>query len=119
MSTNPALEPPVPGPPSPADLLDAGTDITSLRVSDRYSSYSDHELEQLAGNMLFEKKRLQHYIEKGRLQEHWQGIVADAKESVRRAQEAEMERLRLEEERRKKELAAQKADGGGDASMIG
>lgn len=55
--------------------------------------------------MGLENQQLQRCIEKGRLVEHWQGIVVDAKESVKRAQEEEMERTRLHQEKRKKALA--------------
>ena len=46
-----------------------------------------------------ESEELEDRIEKGRLEERWQGIVEDARESVKADREQNMERLRLRKER--------------------
>ena len=92
-------DPPTVSPPSPQDITDAGTTIASLRTSPRYTSHSDLELDLLARDMQREKRALEEYIEKGRLMEHWQGIVAGAKDSVKQDREHELERMRLRKQR--------------------
>ena len=57
--------------------------------------------------MQLESQQLEDYIEKGRLEEKWEGIVAEARESVMLDREAELEevgRMKEEERERKERL---------------
>lgn len=105
------LDPPFIDPPAPSPLMDAGTSLESLRTSSRYATHADADLTRLAKDMQRESHALDERIEKGRLEERWQGIVEAARESVKQDREAELERTRV---RREKEAESESRIGVGE-----
>ena len=70
-------------PPTPADILGAGTTMEELRSLPQYSKEPDAELARLAHDLEVEDNTLQRYIDDGRLEEWYQGILEAAKSAAR------------------------------------
>ena len=110
-------------PPLPPDsVTNAGATIESLKTSSHYSNMADNKLELLAHDLEIEADLLDQYLERGRLEEWWKGVVEAAKASARaEADEKGEEQLRKrnsekEFERRLTKMdqkAFGKKDGGG------
>ncbi|KAL6715007.1 hypothetical protein ACLMJK_007267 [Lecanora helva] len=82
-------------PPPPSSLTDAGTTIDSLKTASHFSKMADNKLELLAHDFEAEADLLESYIEKGRLDEWWKGVVEAAKAAARaEADQAGEEALR-------------------------
>ena len=106
----------------PDSVTNAGTTIESLRIASHYSNMPDNMLELLAHDLEIEADLLDQYLERGRLEEWWKGVVEAAKASARaEADEQGEEKLRKrnaekEFERRLTKMdqkAFGKKDGGG------
>lgn len=67
----------------PSALIQAGTTVESLRTSSHYANMPDNAVELLARNLEAEAELLEHYMEKGRLEEWWKGVVEAAKAAAR------------------------------------
>ncbi len=79
----------------PSSLTEAGTTLESLKISSHYSNMPDTALQVLAQDLDVEAELLDQYIEKGRLDEWWQGVVEAAKAAARaEADEQGEEKLR-------------------------
>ncbi|KAI9877864.1 MAG: hypothetical protein M1830_002605 [Pleopsidium flavum] len=68
-------------PPTPDDVLGAGCTTEDLR--DRYPEGAEDHREPVARDMTTEDDLLQYYIDKGRLDQWFPGVMAAAKQSVR------------------------------------
>jgi len=79
----------------PSSLTEAGRTLESLKISSHYSNMPDTALQVLAQDLDVEAELLDQYIEKGRLDEWWQGVVEAAKAAARaEADEQGEEKLR-------------------------
>ena len=67
----------------PSSLTDAGTTIESLKIVSYFSNMPDNALELLTRDLEVEADLLDQYIEKGRLEEWWKGVVEAAKAAAR------------------------------------
>lgn len=84
-------QPPLP----PASVAEAGTTVESLRISSHLANMPDNALERLARDLGAEADMLDQYMEKGRLEEWWEGVVEAAKAAARaEADEEGEEKLR-------------------------
>ncbi|KAK4696268.1 hypothetical protein P7C71_g1625, partial [Lecanoromycetidae sp. Uapishka_2] len=72
-------QPPLP----PSSLLEAGTTVESLRTSTHFAKVQDNALQLLAKDLEQEASLLESYIEKGRLEDWWKGVVSAAKDAAR------------------------------------
>lgn len=70
-------------PLSPAKVLEAGTSIDALRVSSHFANVPENALAVLAQDLEKEDELLEKYMEEGRLDERWGGVVDAAKTSAR------------------------------------
>lgn len=70
-------------PMSPAKVLEAGTSIDALRVSSHFANIPENALAVLAQELQKEDELLEKYMEEGRLDERWRGVVDAAKASAR------------------------------------
>ena len=66
----------------PLSVLGAGTSISSLRTSARYTHDSDNKLASLSRDLETEDALLEKYIEKGRLEMWWKGVAEAARRSA-------------------------------------
>ena len=85
----------------PAKVLGAGTSIDALRVSSRFANDPDNALAVLAQELEKEDKLLEEYMEEGRLDERWKGVVEAAKASARDEADSQGEeqlRIRMAQE---------------------
>ena len=71
----------VPLPPS--KVLEAGTSIDALRASSHFAIIPENALAMLAKDVEKEDEQLERYMEEGRLEERWKGVVEAAKASAR------------------------------------
>ncbi|KAL8853210.1 MAG: hypothetical protein Q9221_001944 [Calogaya cf. arnoldii] len=106
-------------PPNPSTLRGAGTTVSSLRTSSRYSDATDNALSVIAKDLEIEDTALETCIEKGRLEEWWKGIVdaaqASARDEADRNGEEESKRVEAEQDFRaknKNDRASTGVDGG-------
>jgi len=84
-------QPPLP----PASVTEAGTTVESLRISSHFANMPENALELLARDLEIEADVLDQYLEKGRLEEWWKGVVEAAKAAARsEADEQGEEKLR-------------------------
>lgn len=67
----------------PAKVLEAGTSIEALRISSHYASMPENALAVLAQDLEKEDELLEMYMEEGRLEERWKGVVEAAKASAK------------------------------------
>lgn len=67
----------------PSALLDAGTTSDSLRTSSHFADMPDNALELLAQDLEKEVELLESYIERGRLEDWWKGVVSAARDAAR------------------------------------
>lgn len=68
---------------SPMKVLGAGTSIDALRVSSHIANIPENALAVLAQDLEKEDELLEKYMEEGRLEERWKGVVEAAKASAR------------------------------------
>ena len=88
-------------PPLPSSLLEAGTTVESLQESKRFARMPDNTLERLAQDLRLEADLLAEYMEKGRLDEWWKGVVSAAKAAARKEADYQGElQMRLKEAER-------------------
>ena len=71
----------VPLPPS--KVLEAGTSIDALRASSYFANIPENTLAVLAQDLEKEDELLESYMDEGRLEERWKGVVEAAKVAVR------------------------------------
>ena len=67
----------------PTKVLEAGTTIDALRASSHYTNNPENALAVLAQDLEKEDELLEKYMEEGRLEERWKGVVEAAKTSAR------------------------------------
>lgn len=67
----------------PPSVLGAGITLSSLRASTRYTEMADDKLDRLRKDLESEDVLLETYIEKGRLEMWWKGVVEAAQRSAR------------------------------------
>ncbi|KAF6229585.1 hypothetical protein HO173_011440 [Letharia columbiana] len=67
----------------PAKVLEAGISIEALRVSSHFANIPENSLAVLAQDLGKEDELLEKYMEEGRLDERWKGVVEAAKASAR------------------------------------
>lgn len=67
----------------PTKVLEAGTSIDALRASSHFANVPDNALAMLAQDLEKEDELLEKYMEEGRLDERWTGVVEAAKASAR------------------------------------
>ena len=67
----------------PKAVLEAGTTVASLQASSFLTNNSEHVLTSLARDLTKESGLLEEYMEKGRLEEWWKGVVEAAGTSAR------------------------------------
>ena len=83
-------------PLSPARVLEAGTNIDALRASSRFANVPENVLAVLAQDLEKEDELLERYMEEGRLDERWKGVVEAAKFSARKEADSKgEEQLRI------------------------
>ena len=70
----------------PAQILEAGTSIDALKASSssRFAHVPENALAMLAHDLEKEDELLERYVDEGRLEERWKGVVEAAKMSARR-----------------------------------
>ena len=76
----------------PSSLTQMGTTIESLRTSTLWNKKAENALELLAEDLAAEADLLEQYIEKGRLEEWWKGVVVAAKDTARAEADQEGEK---------------------------
>lgn len=80
----------------PTKILEAGTSIDALRVSSHFVNVPENALALFAQDLEKEDELLEKYMEEGRLDERWKGIVEAAKASARNKADSEgEEQLRM------------------------
>ena len=67
----------------PSKVLEAGTSIDALRASSHFAIIPENALAMLAKDVEKEDEQLERYMEEGRLEERWKGVVEAAKASAR------------------------------------
>lgn len=67
----------------PGKILEAGTSVEALRVSSHFANVPENALAALAQDLSKEDELLEEYMEEGRLDERWKGVVEAAKASAR------------------------------------
>ncbi|CAD6592336.1 MAG: hypothetical protein ASARMPREDX12_005991 [Alectoria sarmentosa] len=67
----------------PSKVLEAGTSIDALRVSSHFANVPENALAVFAQDLEKEDELLGRYMEEGRLDERWKGVVEAAKASAR------------------------------------
>ena len=111
----------------PAKVLEAGTSIDALRVSSHFANFPENALAVLAEDLEKEDELLEKYMEEGRLDERWKGVVEAAKASARDEADSKGEeqlRIRNAQEEftarmiEKDRDAYPKEDGRGDSTAI-
>ena len=85
-------------PPAPSTLLEAGTTIESLRTSKNLANLPDNTLELMAQDYEKEADKLEEYMEKGRLEKWWKGVLSAAKSAARAEADRAGEELMVEQE---------------------
>lgn len=70
-------------PPPPSKVVEAGINIDALRVSSHFANVPESSLALLAQDLEEEDELLEKYMEEGRLEERWKGVVDAAKTSAR------------------------------------
>jgi len=110
----------------PASVMEAGTTVESLRISSQFANMPESVLELLARDLEVEADVLDHYIEKGRLEEWWKGVLEAAKAAARAEADEEGEaKLRRRDAERELDRRIERKDneaygkGGQGSSMDG
>lgn len=67
----------------PSKVVEAGISIDALRVSSHFANVPENSLALLAQDLEEEDELLEKYMEEGRLDERWNGVVDAAKTSAR------------------------------------
>ena len=67
----------------PSKVVEAGISIDALRVTSHFANVSESSLALLAQDLEEEDELLDRYMEEGRLDERWKGVVDAAKTSAR------------------------------------
>lgn len=102
-------QPPLP----PRSVTEAGTTVESLRTSTHFANMPENALELLARDLEVEADVLDQYMEKGRLEEWWKGVVEAAKAAARaEADEEGEEKLRKRNAEREFETKISQKDRG-------
>ena len=87
----------------PSSVSEAGTTIDSLKTSAYFSNTPDNTLALLAQDLTAEAELLDRYVETGRLEEWWKGVVDAAKAVVRTEADEEGE-MKLKKRNAKEEF---------------
>ena len=111
----------------PAKVLGAGTSIDALRESPQFANLTENALAVSAQDLEKEDELLEKYVEEGRLDERWKGVVEAAKASARDEADSNGEE-RLRTRHAQEEFAARmgekdrkaypKAAGRGDSTAV-
>ena len=89
------------GPLPPSKVLEAGTSIDALRASSHFAEVPENALAMLAQDLEMEDEMLEEYMEEGRLEERWKGVVEAAKAWARQEADSEgEEQLRVRDAQR-------------------
>ena len=95
----------------PLEVIEAGTTIDSLKISSYFAKMPDNALQSLSRDFGAEAELLDQYMEKGRLEEWWKGVVDAARASARADADAEgEEKLKRRNEEREFDVRLTKMD---------